>query len=113
MDLKEFIEETVKQIIDGVIEAQKHAESKEAEVAPSGEQQTVTFDVSVTVAEDKGTQGKAGLIMWSIGAGITSKTETVNTIAHKIQFSLPITFPCSAKHRREIEEYKRIGRASS
>jgi hypothetical protein len=93
MDLKEFIEETVKQIIDGVIGSQKHAKSVGAKVAPFGDARKVSFDVSVTVVDDKESQGKAGLSVWSLGAGISSKNETTNTLAHKIQFDVPIYFP--------------------
>jgi hypothetical protein len=93
MNLKEFIEETVKQIIDGVVESQKHARSKKAVVFPQGAIRKVSFDVSITVVENTELHGKAGLSVWSIGASAGGKSENVNTLAHRIKFDVDIQYP--------------------
>ena len=94
MDIKEFISQTLKQIIDGVKDAQEHAEGKNAVVVPYyGDRQKIDFDVAVTVVEGKETGGKAGISVWSIGAGVTGKTESSSSTVSRIKFEIPVELP--------------------
>jgi hypothetical protein len=94
MDIKEFVSETLSQIIDGVVDAQGRSQPRSAVVAPFyGCRQNVRFDVAVTVAEGKEVTGKAGISVWSIGAGGSAKSETSSSTVSRIQFEIPIELP--------------------
>lgn len=94
MDIKEFVSETIRQIIEGVKDAQEFASKKGAVVAPHHDyQKTVEYDVAVTAVEGKEAGAKAGISVWSIGAGGNMKTESTNTTVSRIKFSIPIELP--------------------
>lgn len=101
MELKEFVSDTLKQIIDGIIDAQKYAGGKGTIIVPYSEQQkSVSFDVAVTVDESKQKEGKAGVTVWSIGGGISGKTESSSSIVSRIKFDVPIELPEGIKRKR-------------
>lgn len=94
MDIKEFVSDTLKQIIDGVVEAQKYAKEKDAVVVPYHDyQKNVSFDVAVTVDESKEKEGKAGITVWSIGGSVSGKTESSSSTVSRIKFEIPIELP--------------------
>jgi hypothetical protein len=94
MDVKEFISDTLKQIIDGVKDAQAYATGKDAVVVPYyGNRQNIDFDIAVTVVEGKETGGKAGISVWSIGAGVSGKSESSSSTASRIKFEIPVELP--------------------
>ena len=69
MELQEFIKETLVQIVDGVEGAQSVVGEKGVTISRSGHpkgNQLVGFDVAVLVKEDKSTEGKAGVSVFSI-----------------------------------------------
>lgn len=114
MNLKEFVSESLKDIFDGIEEAQskvKDAKNKaginpknlthcgdkphsylwdhETNTAP----QVIDFDIAVTITEDKKTSGKAGISVWSIGVGVDKKTDSLSSTVSRIKFSMPVVFP--------------------
>jgi hypothetical protein len=94
MDIKEFVSESLKQIIEGVIEVQTYAKSRNAVVVPySDRYKKVDFDIAVTVVEGKETGGKAGISVWSIGAGVTGKSESSSNTTSRIKFEIPLELP--------------------
>lgn len=114
MELKEFVSETIKQIIDGVIEAQKYAKDKEAQVNPSHLQpvsvkkegtvfkdnlgsrfaQTIEFDVAITAVDSSKLGAGAGLSVASLfKAGVNGETSENNSTANRIKFELPVILP--------------------
>jgi hypothetical protein len=94
MDVKDFVSDTLKQIIDGVVDAQEYAKEKDAVVVPYHDyQKNVSFDLAVTVVEGKETSGKAGISVWSIGAGVGGKTESSSSTVSRIKFEIPIELP--------------------
>lgn len=94
MDVKEFVSNTLKQIIDGVVDAQRHADQNNAVVAPYHDyRKAIGFDIAVTVVEGKETEGKAGISVWSIGAGVTGKSESSNSTVSRIKFEIPVELP--------------------
>lgn len=125
MDLKEFVETAIRQIIEGVAAAQKLAVTRDAAVAPPfrasgctpdilGETVTgaqvlrVSFDVAVTVVE--GAEGKAGAQVqvagfFSAGAGGT-QTERQER-ANRLQFVVPVALPQDPIVRADVSEGKR------
>jgi len=110
MDLKDFISESLIQIIDGVIVAQEYANEKKADVAPrlsaeSGPRdtfralhgneplQTVEFDVAVTASETDKAEGTIGILVATLGVGVKGSEETQTTELSRIKFSVPIGLP--------------------
>jgi hypothetical protein len=70
MQLKDFVTETLRQIVDGVKDAQQAAKVNGAVIAPYNKNfEKIEFDVAVTATEGTGTEGKVGINIWSIAAG--------------------------------------------
>lgn len=93
MDLKEFVSETISQIIDGFVEAKERTKGKNVSIGGSKEiesQQKVSFDVAITVVEETETTGKAGISVWSIGTCISGKSENTSSTVSRIKFDVPI-----------------------
>jgi hypothetical protein len=102
MDIKEFVSESLKQIIDGVVDAQSHAGGKNAVVVPfHNNHKEIGFDIAVTVVEGKETEGKAGISVWSIGAGVTGKSESSNSTISRIKFEIPVELPKGSQPPRD------------
>lgn len=113
MDLKEFVSETLISIITGVTEAQEKANEYGAFVNPAGLMrstsnvsnnavwdnstnnyaQSIAFDVAVT-AEDSGKGGaKVKVLSGIIGGELGGEKSNKNSVASRVQFSIPILFP--------------------
>ncbi len=117
MELSEFVEKSLNQIIDGVINAQKYAQEKGASVNPFGLDwkqevrgqnlivntridqefelipQMIDFDVAVTVTEGGETKAGIGVFAGAIGIGTQAKIDDTNTKVSRIKFTIPVTFP--------------------
>lgn len=111
MDLQEFIATTLRQIIDGVIEAQAYGKPKGAYVNKcnlwtldnAGKphsvnyrcevEHAVDFDVAVTVAEsnEKGAQAGIKLAVFNANAGGTGSS--ANTTISRIRFKVGVVLP--------------------
>lgn len=115
MDLKDFVAESLRQIIDGVREAQLHAEGVGAVVVPrftdptpppgtvnvygmgQGSNarywiQTVEYDVALAASESIQTRAGAGVLtVVSVGGG-REKTESQEQTS-RVKFSIPIMLP--------------------
>ncbi|MEK6482379.1 hypothetical protein WJR50_32890 [Catalinimonas sp. 4WD22] len=108
MELKEFVSETLQQILKGVEDAQQNIEaspglsSRGAKVVGSASDrhlyQFVEFDIGVLVDESskEASSGKAGikvLEVINIGGGVsdeaTTSTKTQNRIKFKVSLKLP------------------------
>lgn len=108
MDVKEFISEALTQIVDGVVDAQQQTKEKNAVIVPCYKNlKTVTFDIAVTVIEGKETSGKAGISVWSIGAGVGGKTESSSSTVSRIKFEIPLELPEGSERPKEREHAKR------
>ena len=53
----------------------------------------IEFDVAVTAVEATGTEGKAGISVWSIGANMSGKTDKSNSTVSRVKFSVPVGLP--------------------
>ncbi len=111
MKLKDFISETLKEIIDGVSDAQKYYSEKGGLINPvldfTGADKAVVyyardtqqipqfidFDVAITASEESGTKGGIGVWVGPVGAGIKGKSDTSNTSTNRIKFSIPVILP--------------------
>ena len=120
MELKDFVTETLTQLIEGVHESQRrisdgtakgshdgkinpHLSTEQGElerkgyrVSTSGQPvQNVEFDVAVIVNEAVEAKAGAGLLVAAIGLGVKGAVETKDTSVHHIKFAVPIALPRS------------------
>jgi len=107
MELKEFIQKSLTEIIDGVVEAQSYAKGKGAKINPANinstaskywsddgvEGRDIEFDVAVVVNES--TEGKvnAGINVWGVGVGGQKSKEMENSTSSRIKFSILVLLP--------------------
>ena len=118
MELKDFIQTAVTQIVEGVVAAQAAAAAHHVVVNPAvdlqrrngtspGGQATaarvsdISFDVAVTGVESSTASGSGKLQVagsWSARAGAETHAATAEPFT-RLQFSLPIAFP-EARVRR-------------
>ena len=107
--LREFITQTISDILDGVADAHKHAHGKE--VAPwgiggakfpsdsgavltmNGALTFVRFDVAVTAESSDGTQFGGGLKVVVASSGATATTTAKNIEVTRVQFVVPLGLP--------------------
>jgi hypothetical protein len=115
MDLKDFIQTAVTQIVEGVVAAQAAAATHRVVVNPAvhnpqgnpaghrpdgSRMSNISFDVAVTGVEGSVAQGSGKLQVagsWSARAG--AETSASGEHCTRLQFSLPIAFP-EARLRR-------------
>ena len=112
MELKEFIKETLVQIIDGIKEAQNSIGADNGEIIPklstpkdkyevSSEGRiihNIYFDVAVTATEGSEKKGGGGIKVASlIEIGGEGKRSESNVSQNQIQFHVPLTYPYSQK----------------
>ena len=108
MELNQFVAESIKQIIDGVCEAQVHARDVRAAVNPSDVNtnehtghvlyhnvplQNVEFDVAVSATEGSGNEGGAGLFVGPVAIGTRGQSEASSTAVSRIKFTVPMALP--------------------
>jgi hypothetical protein len=107
MDLKDFIQSAVSQIVEGMVAAQAAAAvhgatlnpalegggkgnaSAAGHAATAGRVSNIAFDVAVTAIDSAGAGGGATLHVAGGGADLHAKGEQFT----RLQFSLPITLP--------------------
>ncbi len=111
MDVKDFISESLRQIIDGVKDAQKHAEKNGAYVSPDvsryvddpayTKSQNIEFDIAVTSQESSEKGGKGGLKIpipfVDVEAGAEAKSGRTNGSISRIKFEVAVKLPAQAK----------------
>ena len=104
MELQDFIDETLKQIISGVRSAQESAIELGAKVNPRGgsvvEMRSVHFDIAVSTSE--GTEKKGGIVVvvGPVGSvGSQDQSDVVSSSMSRIKFSVPVKLPAQPKAR--------------
>jgi len=110
--LQDFVSETIKQIIDGVISAQEYAATKNSKVnqkelnfrTDQGEDklwdpntrsliQQIYFDVAITTTEGTQTKGGIGIFVGPVGVGSQGQSDAQNQSSSRIKFKIPVTLP--------------------
>ncbi len=110
MELKDFVSQTLVQIVQGVTEAQQQV-AEQALVSPAviskhdhaadlgfintqnGQAQVVKFDVAVSASKDKGGKASGGIKVLSVSLGGEATTaDTQSSVSH-VQFSVPVVLP--------------------
>lgn len=100
MELKEFVTETLKQIIDGVVEAQSYAKQKDSVIGYDKERtsliqsaEVVEFDIAVTIEDGTQLKGGAGVAVGVLMLGSQAASDKVNQSSNRIKFSVPLYLP--------------------
>ena len=111
MELKEFVSETLTQIVAGVSQAQNDVSQKGATVNPkdvvfregvaivvvSGPKpitiQNIEFEVSLTETEGNQAGGRIGVFFGSIGVGAHASKDSGSNAINRVKFSIPIALP--------------------
>ena len=114
MELREFVKETLVQIISGVADAQSSAEveSTRSAVAPSGQgtsdrdtlNQDVTFDVALTTTDKSLTKGGVGVFVGAIGLGSQGQSDSSRLSLSRVQFTVPIYLPSQNLNRSPVRD---------
>lgn len=107
MELKDFIAETLKQLISGIQEAQTYAKECGAAINPRSQPrgnewhdlasgtvvQSVEFDIAVTETSGKETKGglAGSIAVFAAGTAGTSQNETSSF--NRLRFVIPIQYP--------------------
>lgn len=112
MKLDNFISETLKQIIKGVVEAQEYGHTQNANINPittrfnGGAEgqlicrktgmplQKIGFDIAVTVTEEL-TSANDGESVGSISVTSMNSTSSQNSLVSRIQFEVPVLLPAT------------------
>lgn len=120
MELKEFIAETLSQIIEGVKIAQEYENGDNVNASMAGADfgghlinvgtygvaTRVDFDVSVTAE----TKGGAGAKLTVFGVGVDGGVGHTAASANRISFSVPVRLPDGDKERQEQVNSERKAR---
>ena len=109
MELKTFVSETLKQIAEGVKQAQEDVKELGATVNPSNTTyadkqlylthnktitaQVIDFDISLTETEATQAGGSIGVFFGSVGLGAHGKTESGSNAMNRVKFSVPVALP--------------------
>lgn len=112
MDLKDFVSETLIQIITGITEAQRSTQNSGAVINPrlvgdwregvkhglllaaSGKSASVVeFDVAVAVKEEAGKRGGVGVLAGPIAFGGQGQTTSENSLSSRIRYCVTVELP--------------------
>lgn len=114
MKLDDFVSETLKQIIKGVVAAQEYGNTQNAKVNPITARfhsnteghaycqktgvplQKVEFNVAVTVTEEQSSTSDGGSV-GSISVSSANANATQNSSVSRIQFEVPVLLPTTGK----------------
>lgn len=108
MKLQDFVSGTLKQIINGVKEAQEEASEAGAQISPDSHLcdennnylfcagklvEHVEFDVAVITSEAKETKAGLGIFVAGLGVGARGKSDDSSISTSRIKFSVPLVLP--------------------
>ena len=107
MELQQFITESLKQIVGGVVDAQQFVKEKGGSINPSvsglpnrswdertcTHVQEVEFDVAVTATEGTETKAGIGVVTAFLALGSQGKTDKSNVALTRLRFIVPIALP--------------------
>lgn len=112
MELKEFVKETLLEIVKGVKEAQGAVKKHGATVNPKyvngdsaqigGEYmpvQDVSFEVGLTISEETGNNKGIGVVLGPLKAGINGTGNASESSVTRIKFTVPLALPVDAASR--------------
>ncbi|MFA6544957.1 MAG: hypothetical protein WCS99_11050 [Limisphaerales bacterium] len=118
MELREFVAESLKQIVLGVTDAQGACAVTDAVINPKGllyrnteavllqwssdgrRAERVDFDIAVSTVDATKTKGGIGVFVGPVGLGSQGHSDNSNSSESRIKFSLMILFPSSQKEEK-------------
>lgn len=129
MELKEFIKESLSQIIDAVKETQEKYKDTNVVICPDNIQevksglyildeneydnyssrskvQNIDMDIAISVTEKEGNRSGLGIAK-IINAGISSENAQQNESISKIKFSIPIVLPATNAQEYFEKHYRK------
>lgn len=113
MELKDFIKQTIEQIVEGVVEAQALIQKHDAYVNPvnfsytiDGKHnnsryslpQNVLFDIGLTSSTKEGSSEGIGVFLGSINLGKKNEDSVESIAVTKVKFSVPLALPVGIDH---------------
>lgn len=105
MNLKDFVAESLKQIIDGVLEAQKYSDENGGCIAPvvvvkeprgggyTLKSSVVEFDIAVTAQKSAEREGKAVIVIPYFGMGGKLASGEQSATVSRVKFEIPVVLP--------------------
>ena len=98
MELKQFVTDTLTEIVDGVKEAQTKCLSCSTINSPSSrhadvQAQLVEFDIALASSDDTKTKGGIGVFLGTVVLGSQGESGTSATSHSRIKFSVSVMFP--------------------
>ncbi|MFC2040434.1 hypothetical protein ACFLTW_04605 [Chloroflexota bacterium] len=111
MELNTFIAETLKQVVEGVSQAEKDVSELKATINPKGvviaqtgqpiiqkdrptvSAQIIEFDISLTETGSSEAGGKIGVFFGNVGMGAQGKVGTGSNATNRVKFSIPVALP--------------------
>lgn len=112
--LEDFVSETLRQVMQGVVNAQQHASNIGGSIAPSGARfrndqgmqlydkndgcviEKIEFNIAVTTTEGTATSGGIGIFVGPVGLGSKGESNSSSQSTSTIKFSVAIKFPPQA-----------------
>lgn len=96
MELQEFVEKTLTQIIAGTKKAQASARANGGNVNPAGlagRTQPVEFDVALTSSDASGGQGGIGVFFGPVALGGRTDSKTITESCTRVKFKIFVELP--------------------
>lgn len=113
MELKDFIDNALTQIMEGVSSAQKKIDEFGGVINPhmhggkqvqlglhytsEGSASVVKFDVALSVTEGTNTKAGISVLGGAINLGAGGQSSNQNTVVSRLEFSVPIVLPSSQR----------------
>lgn len=113
MELKQFITQTLNDIIDGIADSQKHASERQAVINPHFESsvarcfyvqddnssydafevQNIEFDIAVTVSNEDKSKAGIGVLSAVLNVGAQGEENQSSNEVSRVKFTVPVVFP--------------------
>jgi hypothetical protein len=115
MDLKDFVEQSLTQIMDGIKAAQAKTDHgglispaiihygsvSNGIQSDAGEYpEMIDFDVAVTAERGTGTKGGLGLVVGAITLGTSGQSDEKNSSVSRIRFRIPVLLPAAVRTKK-------------
>ncbi|NQT37166.1 MAG: hypothetical protein HQ581_06735 [Planctomycetes bacterium] len=97
LSLQDFVKNTLVQVFQGVLEAQKELKECDGLVAPRPRAedpfQEFEFDVVLTSSQATASKGGIGVLLGGIGLGAQGESRDSGSSNTRVRFSVPVIFP--------------------
>ena len=100
MELKQFVSESLSQIIEGIktaqansLDSRKEGSYINPEIRGANDPRIIEFDIAVSVTKDDSVTGGAGIFIGPVTLGTKAEAQASNSSISRIKFSVPTRFP--------------------